>query len=209
MAKNQTTLTPTTPQLGLLVQDRTGLDAVLRAVQQVGVEEPAFRAPAGKLGGCVACGHTVASHFDGGDWLGCPQGDASTVYVLVPADSAHLRLATRAEEKRAYASVDGRTSQPVANATDLDATPTETRKRVRRFFRARYRSTLHHRQNVNNLGLSPLRRKVLKAVHDAYTTGLLGPEVPVKAKVDHGAASSTLNWLERKGHIKAESATDE
>lgn len=140
------------------------LAAIRAAVNMAGhIEEPVV-VPQGELGGCVACGHTVMSHFREGRFIGCLKGTTDTVFILVPATRTASRKAT---ERRA---LNG--AKVVEVAHDMAVA-----------------------EPVKKLGLSPVRTKVLAAIHENTRTGLLAKDIMKKAKLPHGSVQQTLNWL--------------
>lgn len=179
---NTTTITPQTPET---------VAAILAAMNLVGVEEPPIAAPQGALGGCVACGHTVASHFVDGAFVGCLKGTRETVFILVPAVRAQPRR--NGKSAAALVPVNGsRASEPVTPA--------------RGFVRARYFSTLHHKAKVEKAGLSPTRERVLRVIHESGHAGVIAREIKRRAKLPHGSVQQTLNWL--RAHHKVEARED-
>lgn len=172
--------------------------AIQTAAAMVGVDEAPIPVPSGDLGGCVACGRTVASHFSDGRWVGCLKGDPTTVFILVPAARANAETVTRrtTAEQRAHSHGTG-----TATAHDL-ATSTHTQDRG--FVRARYHSTLHHRAKPEKLHLTPVRTKVLRAVHEHSKEGLLARDIIKRTKLPHGSVQQTLNWLRHHNLVTAE-----
>lgn len=174
--------------------DRETLSAVLAAVNMVGIEEPVVK-PAGALGGCVACGHTVASHFQDGRFVGCLKGTVDTVFILVPAT---VKKAGKAADLR------GSTVAPVAaQSNELAVASPEPAVVARGFVRARYVSTLHHLAKPEKLGLSPTRTKVLKAIHETGKAGILARGIRKRTKLPHGSVQQTLNWLRAHQQVVA------
>lgn len=188
--------------IGIVSSDRQALAAVLAAVGMVGVvEEPEVRL--GELGGCVACGHTVLSHFKEGRWLGCFKGEEDTVYILVPAPKkGEVRTTSRKAAVQPQA-----TAQEHANGNGhaAEAAPaTEPVVAGRGFKRARYTSALHHKANPNKLELSPTRLKVLRTIHKTGKSGLVAKQIMTKARLPHGSVQQTLNWLRAHDLVRAQ-----
>lgn len=175
---------------------KSGINAaVLAAVRLAGVVEEPIRVPQGELGGCIACGHTAASHFSAGAWVGCVKGEPGMVFILVPATSAPQR-----RERKHTA---GAVSLP-AVAHETAPIVVEAPHQTRGFVQARYRSTLHHRAKVDRLGLSPTRAKVLKTIHAKGKAGILARQIRKEAKLPHGSVQQNLNWLRAHKFVSAE-----
>ena len=180
-------------QVGIVATDTKTLNAVLAAVQMDGVTDERFQIPQGRLGGCVACGHGVRSHFGAdGRWIGCLAGDADTVYILVPASA----------DGRMIVSGNGGNGHSATQGVTQDGAPLPSRSREREFHRARYTSTLHHRAHPDKLPLSDARKRVLAAVHAAGKTGMLARQIEKRAKLPAGAVQSTLAWLRAQALVR-------
>jgi hypothetical protein len=171
--------------------DDTQVAAVLAAVNMVGAEEAPPEVPQGELGGCVACGHTVASHFTEGRFVGCLKGTRDTVFVLMPITRREVKGKQGGKTNGAITSHDRGPSVREVNA----AKPTEPAIVARGFVRARYFSTLHHKANPEKLPLSETRLKVLKALQASGKRGLRAKQIMRKAGLPHGSVQQTLNWL--------------
>ena len=166
-------------------------EAVKAAIQLAGVVEESLPTPAGDLGGCTACGHTVASHFRDGRWLGCLAGSEAVVYILVPVvrTMAQDRVAGRQIDATAIVAADGNGA---------------TGHRLAKV--ARYTSTLHHKADPGKLPLSDTRVKVLRVLHREGKRGLLARQIQTKAGLTHGAVQSTLAWLRAHDLVRASNA---
>jgi hypothetical protein len=187
-------------EVSLVTPTADSMAAVLAAVQMAGIVEPPI-IPQGMVGGCTACGHTVASHFKAGtngtvEFVGCLKGEADTVYILIPAARAGK----------------GKNGVPVVvPQSDIanDAGLQEPARQARIGRRAVYFSTLHHKAKPENVKhedapLSETRLKVLKAVHDAGKhTGVRSKDILKKTKLPHGSVQQTLHWLRAHGFVDA------
>lgn len=193
-------------EVSLITPTAEQLDAVLAAVQMAGMVEPPI-VPQGLAGGCVACRHTVASHFKAGtngtvEFVGCLKGEADTVYILVPASAPRVRQ-TAIPTSLVLPQSD------VANDTGVPLEPTEPSRQPRIGRRAVYFSTLHHKAKPENVKhedapLSETRLKVLKAVHEAgRSTGIRSKDILKKTKLPHGSVQQTLHWLRMQGFVNA------
>lgn len=185
--------------------DPVTAQAVLAAMMLTGVEEPPPPIPSGDLGGCVACGHTVVSHFGAdGRWVGCLKGEADTVFILVPAKRGAATTSSPRTESRGKAGGAKRTNgHGTANETPQTVTSTPGMAQPR----FRYISTLHHRAKVEKLNLSPVRTKVLETIHDASPAGVLSRDIITRAKLPHGSVQQTLHWLRAHKLVKARKVT--
>lgn len=169
--------------------------ALTAAINMVGVEEAPLSTPQGELGGCVACGHTVRSHFGpDGAWIGCLKGTGNTVFVLVA-----VRKDTGKATPREHSDANG--SRAIAHETATAPVSETDTSRPRRL---RYTSTVDGRRNIDKLPLSPTRRKVLKAVHRVGKDGILAKQVLARTKLPHGSVQQTLNWLRNHKFVHAE-----
>jgi hypothetical protein len=179
-------------QIALIAPTAELLENVLAAVRMAGqVEAPLV--PQGQVGGCVECGHTVASHFKALDdgtaqFIGCLKGTPETVYILVAARGGMSALSS--------------------NGTEAPTSP-EVARQGRAFRRARYRSTLHHKAKpalvvVDDAPLSEARREVLEAVHASSKAGVRSKDIRKRTKRSHGAVQQTLHWLRAHGLVVAE-----
>lgn len=174
-------------------------EAIKTAAQLAGTAE---KIPQGQLGGCVACGHTVASHFHLMEstlrFLGCPEGKAETVFVLVPVE---MLL------KQGRQAVGGVTVKDRAVSHDVGTrqvvSSSDTAMFARGFRRARYRSALHHKAKAEKLNLSEMRQKVLNAIHAAGKGGLKSSEIMKHTKLPHGSVQQTLHWLRQRRYVIA------
>ncbi len=153
----------------------------LQRAAQIPPEAPLRR---GHIGLCAACRTAATTHFDNhGRWLGCPEATTETVFVLVPVDlTAQATSATP--------------------PTPVRIAPTRSR-RVRQFGVARYTATVTAGEAAN-VGNSAQRRRVLNVLLDAETgTGLLAREIGTRAQLSHGHVQQALNWLRRRGFVRA------
>ena len=171
--------------VGILTQDKDTLTKVLTALSLAGKEEPPLPIPRGVLAGCVACGHTAASHFRNGSWTGCVEAEEGTVFVLVPVSQDRVK------------------ALPGQQTNGHHAEP-----QTRGFRRAVYRSTLHHKAKPSKVeGISETRLRVLAAIHKAGKSGLLAKQIIKATRLPHGSVQQTLNWLRAQSLVRAEEAT--
>lgn len=159
-------------------------DAITRAVQMAGVEEAPIPLPRGQIGGCVACGHTAASHFANGRWVGCINGSDDTVFILIPVHHD-----------------DRRQGGAPSSGLGLDLGLRTKRQRFAR--RAIYRSKIHHLAKLDKLRLSDARMRVLQAIHESGKGGIQARDIGARTKLPHGTVQQTLRWLRDQGHVEA------
>ncbi len=180
-------------------------EAIIAALALVGTEEPAIKVPQGEIGGCLACRHTVLSHFtidgDRVKFVGCPEGTGETVFVLAPVRREGKALNGKA------ADTEGAGITPVTHLQ-----PHRKRRRQRKFYRARYFTLLHPNASPAKLELSEARAKVLTTIHEAGKVGLRTAEIIAKSKLPNKSIQSTLSWLRSHKHVsvaedEAEQAT--
>lgn len=179
---------------------RTDAKLMDAALKLAGVVEDPMPVPQGELGGCIACGHTVLSHFKDGRFVGCLKASANTVFVLVPVDRKETRGKVGATPAPAVSHE--RTTSAKTGGTSSN-NGTEPAIVARGFVRARYFTKVHHKSNLEKLPLSPTRLKALKAVHEAGKAGLRAKDIMKRAKLPHGSVQQTMNWLRAHQLVEA------
>lgn len=159
----------------------------LTQLAQVRSEAPA-PVRRGKLGGCGACHQAAAAHWDAaGRFLGCPAAGEDTVFILWPAGSVGPRR--------------------VAHQGDRDR---HRAKPAREFQRARYRTRLDKDVQPSSLTLSPQRKQVLTAIHEAGDEGIIAREIETRTGLPNGSVQQAARWLRDHTVIDAveDTATD-
>jgi hypothetical protein len=185
--------------MGIIAHDMQTLNGILAAMQLDGTHAEPVKVPQGKLGGCVACQQAIAAHFQAGRWIGCPEGEESTVFLLVPASM--LVKGKALESKHTTVKADAATVNETATAV-------EESEQTRGFKRARYFSTLRANASIDTLPLSDTRKKVLRIIHKTGKQGIRAKAIMSRGKLPHGTVQQTLNWLRTQAKPLVEARED-
>lgn len=154
----------------------------------------------GEEGGCVACQKPIHAHVDTrGTWVGCPEADEDTTFILVPVRT--LRSTAPATVSAAPSrSISARVTLPQRRTTDGPKAPIRTLRSASPIARPRYRYYATERR-VRPV-LSDVRAKVYDTLR-AHPDGMLSRELIKKTKLVHGSIQQTLNWLRSAKMVRA------
>jgi hypothetical protein len=97
-------------------------------------------------------------------------------------------------EQRVRAGIKGK-DRARANEAAAAAATVEEPKHHRMARRARYYSKLHPNTSIDKLELSPVRKRILKAVHKTGKDGAREKDIRRVTRIDHGTFSSAMKWL--------------
>lgn len=171
----------------------------------------------GEEGGCIACEHPIRAHFGPkGQWVGCPNADQDTTFILVPVRT--LQSPTPVVERRQGIERrnghDGNgngnhllrrmvqpSSEPNPGRRQEDPAPAPIRTLRAHVTRPRF--VYHCADRRTRPALTPVRGKVYDALK-ASPKGLVYSDIRKKTKLVHGSVQQTLNWLRNHKYVVAE-----
>lgn len=169
----------------------------------------------GEEGGCVACQNPIHAHLDtSGAWVGCPEADDDTTFILVPVRTIRSNQPeiVNAAPVRSIGAKVVAPQHPFRRATDAGTngtgkkhaaklkTPVRTLRSATPIARPRYRYYVVDRR-VRPV-LSDVRGKVYDTLR-AQPDGMLSRELIKKTKLVHGSVQQTLNWLRSAKMVRA------
>lgn len=165
----------------------------------------------GDEGGCVACQHPIRAHFDNGAWIGCPDVDEDTTFILVPVKTLRTSapvVERRQAERRANGHDGNGNGHPhplrrLIGRPEDSTTPAAAPIRTLRAQVTRPRFVYHCADRRVRPALTPVRGKVYDALK-ASPKGLVYSDLRKKTKLVHGSVQQTLNWLRNHKYVVAE-----